>query len=771
MSDSIKLTQIGRFDTGIFDESAAEIPTYDPISQRLFVVNGENATVDVLDLSDPTNPTLLFSIESTRFNGSPNSVDINNGLVAVAIENNNPQEPGQVVFFDTDGKFLNSVTVGALPDNLTFTPDGQKILVANEAEPNEDNPEIDPQGSVSIIDISGGVGNPTVITVDFTAFNGQEAELRSQGVRIFPDKTFAQDAEPEHIAVSADGKTAFVTLQENNTVAVIDIKTGQVKELQPLGVQDYSQGSVQIDVSDKDGKINLQNQPVFGLFQPDTIATYQINGETYYVTANEGDARNEDVRIEDLVLDPIAFPNAEELQKPENLGRLEASSIDGDLDGDGDIDKLFIYGGRSFSIRDSKGNLVFDSGDQFARIVAKQIPELFNSEGTVDTLENRSDNKGVEPEGLAIGEIDGHVYAFIGLERVSGVMVYDITNPTDAQFVQYINPIDKTTGNAINLSPEGLKFISAKDSPNGQPLLAVANAVSGTTTIYQVNVPGLLIKGTKNDDVLKGGTGNDTIKGGKGDDIIIAGAGNDKLKGGRGDDLIEGSIGNDLIKGGKGDDILKGGAGNDLIKGGRGDDILKGGTGNDTMRGGKGDDTIMAGAGNDLIKGGKGDDILIGGEGNDLIKAGKGNNLLFGLEDSDTLVGGKGNDIFQIDLESGGGSQIRDVGGDEKLLITTDLPLEVLVGIEENKIDQLNQSNLADIQLSAPEQGVIGIGKDGSNLIIDLNQDGILEVANDLTISDFFNRSGRGEGKGFIEEINNLKGEDILEFFTESCQR
>ena len=550
MTNSIKLTQIGRFDTGIFDESAAEIPAYDPLSQRLFVVNGETKNVDVLDLSDPSNPTFLFAIDNTNLGGSPNSVDINNGIVAIAVENNNTQAPGELLFFNADGNLLNSVTIGALPDSLTFTPDGKKILVANEGEPNEDDPTIDPKGTVSIIDISQGVNNAQVTTVDFTAFDGQEDQLRSQGVRIFPDKTFSQDVEPEYIAVSADGTTAFVTLQENNTVAVIDIESGVVTDLQPLGVQDYSQGSIKIDVSDKDGKINLQNQPVFGLFQPDTIATYQVNGKDYYVTANEGDSRNEDVRIEDLVLDPIAFPNAAELQKPENLGRLEASIIDGDPDGDGDIDKLFIFGGRSFSIHDSQGNLVFDSGDQFARIIAEQTPQIFNSAGTIDTFDKRSDNKGSEPEAVELGEIDGRMYAFIGLERVSGVMVYDITNPNQAQFIQYLNPLD-AEGNSLDLGPEGLEFISAENSPNGQPLLAVANALSGTTAIYQINVPGLDIKGTDGNNNLNGGTGNDTIDGGNGNDFIDAKLGDDVVSGGDGNDTIIGGQSNDIIKGGR----------------------------------------------------------------------------------------------------------------------------------------------------------------------------------------------------------------------------
>ena len=718
MSNSIELVQIGRFDTGIFDENAAEIPAYDPISQRLFVVNGGNETIDVLDLSNPGDPTFLFAIDPTNFDVSPNSVDINNGLVAIAAENDNPQEPGEVLLFDTDGNFLNSTTVGVLPDSLTFTPDGQRIVVANEGEPDEDNPTIDPEGSISIIDVSNGVDNLGIATADFTAFSGQEDELRAQGVRIVPDRTFPEDAEPEFIAVSADSTTAFVTLQENNTVAVVDLAAAEVTELQPLGTQDFSQ-SVQLDPSDEDGGINLQNLPVQGFFQPDAIATYEVNGELYYVTANEGDARDEDENIEDLILDPDAFPNAAELQQEENLGRLEASSIDGDVDGDGDIDQLFIFGGRSFSIRDRNGNIVFDSGDQFANIIAEQIPELFNSEGTIDTFDERSNDAGSEPEAIEIGEIDGRFYAFIGLERVGGVIVYDITNPTEAQFVQYINPIDEATGNAIDLGPEDLEFISAEDSPNSQPLVAVANAVTGTTTIYQINVPGLLIEGTDDNDLLEGGTGDDTINGAEGNDTIIAGAGND---------------------------------------------LIAGGDGNDNIRSGPGNNSVFGGDGNDTI---------IGGEDNDLIEAGEGNDLLFGLAGSDTLAGGEGNDIFQIDLESGGGSMIIDTEGDELLLITSDASLEVIVEIADSleidgdkNIAPDADFSLADLELSNPGQGFIGLGQNDNDLVIDINQDGIIEITNDLTISNFFSSSGVERGDGFIEQINNLSGSSIISFFS-----
>ncbi|MGC1198912.1 MAG: choice-of-anchor I family protein, partial [Geitlerinemataceae cyanobacterium] len=438
------------------------------------------SAIDVLDLSNPQNPSKLFEIDITPFGAGINSVAIKNGILAAAIGADPATEPGTIAFFDTDGNPLNSVTVGALPDMVTFTPDGSKVLVANEGEPGD---TLDPEGSVSIIDLSAGVGSATVTTADFTAFNGQEEELRSRGVRIFPDKMAAEDFEPEYIAISADSKTAFVTLQENNAIAVVSIEEGRVTEIQPLGFKDWSQ-SAQLDASNEDGGINLKNYPVLGLYQPDAIATFAANGETYYITANEGDARSEDERVADLVLDPTAFPNAAELQLEENLGRLNVSTVDGDIDGDGDYDKLFTYGGRSFSIWDSTGNQVFDSGDAIARITAELTPELFNAnDGDPEEFDQRSDDKGAEPEGVTIGIVNGKTLAFIGLERAGGgVLVYDVSNPVQPEFIQYA----RFDG---DIAPEGLTFISAADSPDGKPLLAVTNEVSGTATIYEIEAP------------------------------------------------------------------------------------------------------------------------------------------------------------------------------------------------------------------------------------------------------------------------------------------
>ncbi len=265
-----------------------------------------------------------------------------------------------------------------------------------------------------------------------------------------------------------------------------------------LGIITFSKGNT-LDASDRDNGINLQNWPVKGAYMPDAVATFQANGKTYYVTANEGDVRNEDARVGSLNLDPTAFPDAS-LKNPEQLGRLTVSKIDADTDGDGDYDQLVAYGARSFTIWDAYGNRVYDSGDEFEKITAIDFPKFFNSNNDANNFDVRSDDKGPEPEGVVTGTLNGRTYAFVGLERIGGIMVYDVTHPDQSQFVQYFNNRnfagDPKAGTAGDLGPEGLVFINAKESPNGQPLLVVANEVSGTTSIFGVSKPQSIISYT-----------------------------------------------------------------------------------------------------------------------------------------------------------------------------------------------------------------------------------------------------------------------------------
>ena len=517
---SLALTKIGGFahSGGL---SSAEITAYDPLSKRLFVINGANASVDVLNFSDPSKPTLISSITTASIGaglGGINSVAVFNGIVALAVEASPKTSKGVVAWLRaSDLALLGTDTVGALPDMLIFTPDGKHLLVANEGEPNSYGlpDSVDPEGSVSIIAVSGltptaTAGNliRTVSTAGFGSFNSQLDTLRAAGVRIYgPGASVAQDLEPEYITISADSTTAYVTLQENNAIAVIDIATKTVTSIKPLGFKNHNVAGMGMDVSDEDGVANSNSGtpiikigpvPVKGMYLPDALASYTVNGKTYLITANEGDTRadwpgfNEETRVRAhcaLGLDPTVFADAANQILDSNLGRLRiTTSPNGNSTGKnaaGLCTELYSFGGRSFSIWSTDVTRVFDSGDDLEQRTKALSNVAFNASHDNNTLDSRSTSKGPEPEGVTIAQFGNKTFAFVGLERVGGVMVYDVTNPASVTFVNYLNTRDAVTGDR---GPEGLTIIKASDSPNGKPLLVVGNETSGTTAVFQINL-------------------------------------------------------------------------------------------------------------------------------------------------------------------------------------------------------------------------------------------------------------------------------------------
>ncbi|MEZ4386905.1 MAG: choice-of-anchor I family protein [Candidatus Krumholzibacteriia bacterium] len=492
----LQLTPVGMYRTGVFDDGATEIAAFDPLTQRVFSVNGSTGSIEVLDLSDPADPVFLFAIDVTPWGGGANHVDVFDGVLVAGVEAVPKQDPGRVVFFATDGDcaYLNDVVCGALPDMLMVTPDGQHVLVACEGEPDDDY-LVDPEGSITVVDLDGGVMAAVAREAGFGAFNDQAAALRAAGVRIYgPGATVAQDLEPEYVAYDPATGLAYAACQENNALAVVDVATATVLDILPLGYKDHSLPGNGLDASDRDDAINIASWPVLGMYQPDGTVGYTVNGQFYLVTANEGDSRDyagysEEARVKNLTLDPTAFPDAATLQADENLGRLGITLANGDTDGDGDYDELYANGARSFSIWDAAGNLVFDSGDQIEHIIADLLPGFFNSDNDDnDSFDTRSDAKGPEPEGVAVAELDGRWSAIIGLERVGGILLYDITDPTAPEFLEYAttrdfsgDPEGDTAG---GLGPEGIRIISREDSPEGQALVLVSNEVSGSLDVY-----------------------------------------------------------------------------------------------------------------------------------------------------------------------------------------------------------------------------------------------------------------------------------------------
>lgn len=541
------LVPVGTYDGGGYGRS--EIVAFDAATDRMFINNGTLNRIDIVSIANVTSPTLVTSFDVSPYGSGVNSVAVGDGIVAAAVDvaplaaSNGRQTPrsGKVVLFSPDGTHLNTLTVGVQPDHLSFTPDKKKILVAGEGEPVcslndpatgsvDESADVnlveDPLGTVSIIDISSGAQAASVQILNFNFFN--KNALLGAGVRVFfPGSTAAQDLEPEYITVSPDGSRAWVTLQENNAVAVVDLVNSTILDVVSLGYKNWGTAGLVLDPSNTDGPSNAgllnpvswTNVPIFGMYMPDTIASFARNGQTYLATANEGDSRDwscfkEESRFNDTsgsdsfasFWTGVTDTNLTSNRPDAKLGRLRTTLS---FPSAFPLANMYSFGARSFSIWNSSGQLVWDSGSQFEEYFAATHPTCFNSDAdtgannsntavqmvasicTSARMDQRSDDKGVEPEALAIGTVGSQTFAFIGLERVGGVMMYDISNPTAPMFLTYKNPaLDGSTGpGSTDVSPEGMTFVPAESSPNDKPLLLVANELSGTTTVYEVRVP------------------------------------------------------------------------------------------------------------------------------------------------------------------------------------------------------------------------------------------------------------------------------------------
>ncbi|EGR0065634.1 alkaline phosphatase [Vibrio parahaemolyticus] len=527
-----------------FDTSAAEIVNYDACTDKLYVVNAQAKRVDVLSLNESSAPSQTDFIDLTDAGtsagieiGAANSVAVFNGLVAVAIENNNKQEDGLIALYRSDDlSLITTFKTGALPDMVGFSKDGRYIATANEGEPNSDY-SIDPEGSVTLVDLSKGINNADVTQIGFGEFGGVRSDKLPKAVRISgPNASIAQDLEPEYLTFADNGKI-YVALQENNAMAIIDPQSQSVEKIVALGEKSWSNSK--LDASNKDKIIgNLKSYPqLVGLYMPDTLDSYSVNGKTYIVSANEGDGREYGFKTTQAECDQAGFtwdeddyqgtpdytnvkgtclshidevrgkklkvttdhPLAEALKDNKQLARLKVIKPNHTLNAE---ENVRAFGARSFSIWNENGELVFDSGDDFATVALLNEGKYFNSTNDSNSSgDDRSDDKGIEPEAIEVAKINGRYYAFIGLERQGGIMVYDITEPKQAHFLHYVNHRDYTQpvctlvedGECANdtynpkagdLAPESINYFAR----NGQHFIAVGNEVSGTTSVFRIEL-------------------------------------------------------------------------------------------------------------------------------------------------------------------------------------------------------------------------------------------------------------------------------------------
>lgn len=513
----------------------AEISAFDPATQRMFVTNGKTNQIDIVDISDPLEPKKVKSIDlAAKGATGVQSVATKNGIVAIATAvGGNNQANGKIFLTDTKGKVLKGsetgIDVGALPDHVSFSPTGRYVMSANEGEPSSyckaaDGTlpvTTDPYGSVSLIDVSGAkIGAAT--TINFESFNDRATSLVFQGGRVFgPGASLAQDLEPEYLSFSDDEKYAYVTLQENNAIATIDLTSRTVVSVSGLGFKKHADAGKGLDaISDKTALV--ANQNVQGMYMPDAISTLTADdGTTYLVTANEGDARayacllggtsTTTVEDEEFKLSSAADPGDTAISAVAKIaGSLGVTPFAPATPRSSTVTKstkvkvAYAFGSRSISIWKATNDVegvdamtqVWDSGDQFEQIIAARRPTYFNADwdtttGAIKAIDARSTKKGPEPEAVVVGKAYGKTWIAAGLERDGGVVLFDASIPTAPVFVDYINTSDPagnlvTGANAGDVSPEGLLFVTEDESPTGNALVIASFELSGTVAIYEI---------------------------------------------------------------------------------------------------------------------------------------------------------------------------------------------------------------------------------------------------------------------------------------------
>lgn len=475
-----------RYDSGVKNEDggATEIVAYNADNHKYYVINGTTKQIEVVPLPKSSSYSAIkaektINLEKALKEINPNfsygdvtsiSINTDSDIIAAAVQAANYNDNGLAVFLDYNGKILHVVEAGKQPDMITFTPDGKKVLVTNEGEPREGYEKaVDPEGSVSIIELPTDITKANAKTITFNALDSRREELVSKGVILKKKTNPSVDFEPEYIAVNRKSDTAYVTLQEANAIATLDLTSGEWINVQSLGFKDHSKEENALDFM-KDKKIGIIPEDLFGIYMPDGISSYEVNGKTYLVTANEGDSRDWNGYLNEL----------ETELKGNEVVLFDTSDYDGLQ-----LEKMYSFGGRSFSIYEADTmKQVFDSGSDFEKVIAESLPEHFNASNNNTKLDNRSGKKGPEPEDIKIGQIGDRIYAFIGIERVGGIMMYDITNPYAPSFIQYINERDFSEDIKGDVSPEGLAFVPASASTTGLPTLLAAHEVSGTVTAF-----------------------------------------------------------------------------------------------------------------------------------------------------------------------------------------------------------------------------------------------------------------------------------------------
>ena len=517
---TMKITEISSIATGD-GEGSAEIATYHAGSKRIFATNGVKNTIDIFDISDVANPKKVGFLDLSPYGNDVTSVAAGKDVVVAVVHVSEKFSAtgvptttnGKIVVFDTTGKVLSSPDVlGVLPDSVTFAPNGTTALVAIEGQPvcAKDDPATaakedadytkasDPVGGVTVVDLS----NPAAPVLEFAGFDQfTVSEMRAKGIAVSSVvNNVSKDFEPEFVT-AIDNDYAYVTIQEANAIGRLNIQTATFESITRAFESKHSK--VARDTSDRDAGAGPRTYAnVVGASQPDAIAGFKMGSGYYFLTANEGDAReytclDDDLRASALKVDPRRFPDWKTLSGSAALGRAKVNPTMGDKDGDGDIDTIHLRGSNSMTMY-RNGLVIWDSGDLLDQIQTAAFGvaningshSLSADKATMNYVgQDRSDDKGAEPEGVAVGMVGDRRIAVLGLERMTALAVFDITQPRSPVFIEWLQmvPTKATPAKDVKYwSPEGIVFVAADKSPSGKALIITSYELSGSLSIHQI---------------------------------------------------------------------------------------------------------------------------------------------------------------------------------------------------------------------------------------------------------------------------------------------
>lgn len=379
-------------------ETSAEIVDVTRDGRTLIYTDSPTGRIGFIDASNPRSPQPKGALDLA---GEPTSVATAGWwtLVAVNTSTSFTSPSGELLVINPyTRQIVKRLPLAGQPDSVAVSPDGRYAAIVIENERDEDlNDGLLPQlpaGSLQVLDLKGPPWKWNGLrTVDLTGLAA----------------TGPTDPEPEFVDINSRNE-AVVSLQENNHLAIVDLRRARVTKHFSAGATDVTD----VDATEEDlgpqgnGLIELTEDLPGRRREPDAI--HWIDDDTF-ATANEGDYEDE-------------------------------NGVEG--------------GSRGFTLFNKRGYVEYESGSSFEHEVVRagHFPE------------GRAANKGVEPEGLEVAKIKGRTYLFVGAERANVVGVYDVTRGTP-KFLQLL-PAGIGPEGIRAIPKRGLLAVSAEtDAPGG----------------------------------------------------------------------------------------------------------------------------------------------------------------------------------------------------------------------------------------------------------------------------------------------------------------